>query len=199
MNTCLVCGQQLQDVIDQPRKIVGDRDGGLVLAKRRVAQKSLIDGREQERRVGKELLAILAREDRRGAGDRHDEVRLGTIGEGGSDVVDDRLFGRADKPGRADDDLDDVHGCPGALVQVDTEVAGEGVDNQVAAVERLQHQHLSDRGRWLRPTPHASISKPASAAHGNRANPTSGVHKIVGPTQKSMPVAADWHCCLASA
>ena len=92
------------------RKIVDDRDGGLVLAKRRVAQKSLIDGREQERRVGKELLSILAREYRRGAGDRHDEVRLGTIGEGGSDVVDDRLFRRADKPCRADDDLNDVHG-----------------------------------------------------------------------------------------
>ena len=110
-----------------PRKIVDDRDSGLVLAKRRVAEISLIDGREQERRVGKELLSILAREDRRGAGDRHDQVRLGTIGEGGSDVVDDRLFRRADKPCRAHDDLDDVHGSLGALVQVDAEVAGEVV------------------------------------------------------------------------
>ena len=55
-------GQQLQDLIDQPRRVVDDRDGGLVLAKWRVAQKSLIDGREQERRVGKELLSVLARE-----------------------------------------------------------------------------------------------------------------------------------------
>ena len=121
-------GQQLQDVVDEPRKIVDDRDGGLVLAKRRVAEISLIDGREQERRVGKELLSILAREYRRGAGDRHDEVRLGTIGEGGSDVVDDRLFRRADKPCRTHDDLNDVHGSPGALVQVDAEVAGEVVE-----------------------------------------------------------------------
>ena len=121
-------GQQLQDVIDDSRKVVDDRDGGLVVPKRRVAQISLIDGREQERRVGKELLSILAREDRGGAGDRHDEVRLGTIGEGGSDVVDDRLFRRADRPCRTHDDLDDVHGLLGALVQFDAEVAGELVD-----------------------------------------------------------------------
>ena len=57
------------------RKIVDDRDGGLVFAKRRVAQISLIDGRQQERRFGKELPSILAREDRRGTADRHDEVR----------------------------------------------------------------------------------------------------------------------------
>ena len=139
-------GQQLQDVVDEPGKIVVDRDGGLVLAKRRVAQISLIDGREQERRVGKELLPILAREDRRRAGDRHDEVRLGTIGEGGPDVVDDRLFRRADEPCRTHDDLNDVHGSPGALIQVDAEVAGEVVERQVAAVERLQHQDLPDRG-----------------------------------------------------
>ena len=50
-----------------PRKIVGDRDGGLVFAKWRVAQIALIDGREQERRVGKELPSILAREHSRGA------------------------------------------------------------------------------------------------------------------------------------
>ena len=104
-----------------------------------------IDGREQERRVGKELLSILAREYRRGAADCHDEVRLGTIGEGGSDEVDDRLFRRADEPCRAHDDLNDVDGCPGTLVQVDAEVAGEVVEDQVAAVERLQQQDLSDR------------------------------------------------------
>ena len=44
---------------------------------------SLVDGREQERRVGKEQLPVFAREDRGGAGDRHDEVRLRTIGERG--------------------------------------------------------------------------------------------------------------------
>ena len=76
-------GQQLQHVIDNPRKIVVDRDGGLVLAERRVAKISLVDGREEERRVGKELLAILARENRGRAGDRHDKVRLRAISEGG--------------------------------------------------------------------------------------------------------------------
>ena len=67
MNTCLVWGSSCRMSSISPRIIVDDRDGGLVLAKWRVAQKSLIDGREQERRVGKELLSILAREYRRRA------------------------------------------------------------------------------------------------------------------------------------
>ena len=67
---------------------------------------------------------------------------FGPIGEGGSDVVDDRLFRRADRPYRAHDDLDDVHRASGALVQFDAEIAGEMVDGQVAAGERLQHQDL---------------------------------------------------------
>ena len=89
---------------------------------------------------------MLAREYSRGAADGHDEVRGRTIGVHGSDVVDDGLFGRADKPRRAHDDLNDVHGFPGALVQADAEVAGEVIENQVPAVERLQHQDLFDRG-----------------------------------------------------
>ena len=140
-------GQHLEDVIDESRKIVGDRDGGLVLPKRCVAQISLVDGREQERRVGKELLSVLAREYRGGAGDRHDEVRLRAIGEGGSDEVDDRLFRRAHRPCRAHDDLNEVHRSFGALVQFDTKIRGEVVDHEVAAVDRLQHQDLLlDRG-----------------------------------------------------
>ena len=113
---------------------------------------------------GKSCSSILAREYGRGAGDSHDEVRLGTIGEGGTDEVDDRLFRRADKPCRTDDDLNEVHRCPGALIQVDAEVAGKVVENHVAAVERLQHQDLSDRRlSFARRAP--SISKHASAAH----------------------------------
>ena len=145
MNTCLVCGSSLQDALDDARIVVDDRDCGLVVPKRDVAEILLIDRREQRRRVGKELLSILAREDRGGAGDRYNQVRLGTIGEGGSDVVDHRLFWRADRPRWTHDDLDDVHGPPGALVQLDAEVAGELVHRDVAAVERLQHQHLADR------------------------------------------------------
>ena len=145
MNTCLVSGQHLQDVVDEPGEIVDDRDGGLVLAKRRVLQKSLIDGREQQRRVGKELLSIFAREYRRGTGDSHDKVRRGTIGVGGTDEVDDRLFRCADKPCRAHDDLNDIHRPAGTLVQVDPEVAGEVVEDHVAAIERLQQQDLLDR------------------------------------------------------
>ena len=67
--------QQLQDVVNEPGKIVDDRDGGLVLAKGRVPQISLIDGREQERRVGKELPSILAREYRGRPRNGHDKVR----------------------------------------------------------------------------------------------------------------------------
>ena len=48
---------------------------------------------------------------------------FGTIGEGGSDEVDDRLFWRADKPRWAHDDLNEVHRLLGALVQFDPKVA----------------------------------------------------------------------------
>ena len=51
-------GQQVQDVVHEPGEIVGGRDGGVVLAKRRACQISLIDRREQERCVGKELPSI---------------------------------------------------------------------------------------------------------------------------------------------
>ena len=74
----------------------------------------------------------------------HDDVRPGPAGEDGPGVVDNLSLCRADKPDGADDDLDDVYGCPGALVQFYTEVAGERIDNHVAAVERLQHEYLSD-------------------------------------------------------
>ncbi len=89
-------GQQLQDVLDHERIVVDDRDSGLVVPKRGVTEILLIDGRQQRRRVGKELLSILAREDRGGAGDRDNQVRLGTIDEGRSDVVDHGLFRCAD-------------------------------------------------------------------------------------------------------
>ena len=91
-------GEQLQDAIDGAWKVVDDGDSGLVLSKRGVTEIPLIDGREQQRRVGKELLSILAREYRGWAGDRDNQVRLWMIGEGGSDVVDHRLFRRADRP-----------------------------------------------------------------------------------------------------
>lgn len=50
---------------------------------------------EQKRRVGKEQLSVLVREYRSGTGDRHDEIRLRAIAEGGTDEVDDRSFRRA--------------------------------------------------------------------------------------------------------
>ena len=139
----------MQDVVDDSRKIVDDRDGSFILAQRRVAKISLIDSREQQRRIGKELLAILAREDRRRAGNRQDEVRRGTIGESGADVIDGRLFGCAGEPCRTDDDLNDVHGSARALVEVGSEVAGERIEDQVAAIGPVQQQDLLDLGLGL--------------------------------------------------
>ena len=55
-------GQHLEDVIDGSWKIVVNGDGGVVAPKRCAAQISLVDGREQERRVGKEQLSVLVRE-----------------------------------------------------------------------------------------------------------------------------------------
>jgi hypothetical protein len=88
---------------------------------------------------------MLAREISCGAADTHDEVRGRTIGINGSDVVDDRLFGGTDKPDLAHDDLKHVYGFPGTLVQRYAKVAGELIENQVPAVQRLQHQDLFDR------------------------------------------------------
>jgi hypothetical protein len=75
------------------------------------------------------------------------------------------LFGRADKPSRAHDDLDDVHRVPGALVQAYAEVAGEVVESQVPTVERLQHQDLLDRGLSFarRRTDHQQASQQRSS------------------------------------
>ncbi len=140
-------GKQPQGVIDESGKIVDDRNGSLVLAERCIAKKSLIDGRQQERDVGKKLLSMPAREDRRRAGDSDNEIWFGTIGERRADVVDDCLIRRADESCRSDDDLNDVHRALGALVQVDAKVAGEVVDRQAATVERLQHQDLLGLGR----------------------------------------------------
>ena len=139
-------GEYPQNVIDQARKIVDDRDRTLVLAKWALAEPSLIHRGEEERRPREKLPPMLAREYSRGAAGSHNEVRGRPIGIHGSDVVDDGLFGRADKPCRAHDDLNDVHGFPGSLVQAYAEVAGEVIENQVPAVERLQHQDLFDRG-----------------------------------------------------
>ncbi len=116
---------QLENGLDGARILVVDRDSGFLVSKRRVIEKPLIDGREQEGRIGKKLLPILARKHGRGAGDSHDEVRLGTIREGGADVVDHRLFWRADKPCWSHHDLHDVHRLGSAPVQFDAEVAGE--------------------------------------------------------------------------
>ncbi|MGZ5083813.1 MAG: hypothetical protein ACXWBZ_10615, partial [Usitatibacter sp.] len=138
-------GQHAQNVVDQARKVVDDRDRSLVLAKGRAAEVSLIHRGEEERRPREKLPPIPAREYRRGARGGHDEVRR-MIDVHGSDVVDEGSVGRADKPRRAHDDLDDVHGLPDSLVQTYAKVAGEVIDDQVPAVQRLQHQYLLDHG-----------------------------------------------------
>ena len=145
MNTCLVWGSSCRMSSTSPGKSFATVTAASFSPSGAALKKSLIDSREQERCVGKELLSIFAREDRRGASNGHDQVRLGTIGEGGTDVVNNRLFRGADKPCWTHDDLDEVHGSPRALVEVYAEVAGEAVKDHVAAIERLQHQDLADR------------------------------------------------------
>ena len=119
----------------------------LVLAKRRAAEPSL----DPRRRTGAASRGKAAADGLRAntaAGPPTVTMRSGggRSAKHGSDVVDDGLFGRADKPRRAHDDLNDVHGSPGALVEAHAELAGEMIENQVPAVERLQHQDLLDRG-----------------------------------------------------
>lgn len=70
-------------------------------------------------------------------------------GINGSDVRDDGFFGRADKPGLAHDYLNDVDGSPGVPVEPNAELAGEVIESQVPAVERLQNQDLLNRGLRL--------------------------------------------------
>ena len=127
------------------RKIVDDRDRTLVLAQGRIAEVSLIHRGKEKRSLREKLRPMLARECSRRAADGHDEIRRRPIDIHGSDVIDDGLFGRVDKPCRANDDLNDMHGFPGSLVQTYTEVAGEVVKNQIPAIQRLQHQDLFDR------------------------------------------------------
>ena len=49
------------------------------------------------------------------------------------------------EPRRPHADLNVVDGSADMLIQVDTEVAGEMIENEIAAVERLQQQDLPDR------------------------------------------------------
>ncbi len=91
-------------------------------------------------------MPILAREHGRGAGHRNNEIRGCASGVNGLDVVDDRLVRGANKSYWAHDDLNDVYGFPDALVQRYAKVAGEFINNQVPAVQRLQHQDLFHRG-----------------------------------------------------
>ena len=126
------------------RIVVDDRDSGFVPTG--CHEVPLIHGREQGRRVGKEPPPKLARKHRGGAADRHDQVRLGTIDEAGSDVGDHRWFRRADKPCRTHHDLDDGNWSPRARLEIDAKVGGEGIKRKIAAGERLQHEDV----RWRR-------------------------------------------------
>jgi hypothetical protein len=85
---------------------------------------------------------MLSRERTGWPADRHDEVWAGTIRIDGSDVVHDRLLRSADEPGRVHDHLDKVHGLPGLFVQAKPEITDELIENQVASVQRMQHQDL---------------------------------------------------------
>jgi hypothetical protein len=75
------------------------------------------------------------------------------------------LLGRTDKPRRTHDDLNHVRRLARrALVQFDTKVAGEVVDDQDAAIEGLQSRTCRTGGSPA-PAADASMNMPASTAH----------------------------------
>jgi hypothetical protein len=74
-------------------------------------------------------------------------------GERRVDIVDHRPLRCPGSSCRTHDDLNDIDRRAGATVQLDPEVAGELVENHAAAVERLQHEDLSNgrlRLTWRR-------------------------------------------------
>jgi len=85
---------------------------------------------------------ILTRERGCRSADTHHEVWGRTIGVKGSDVVDRRLVGSADKSRGPDDHWNDVDRFPDTLVHLHAEIPDELIENQVAAVQRLQHEDL---------------------------------------------------------
>ena len=108
--------------------------------------------------VRKQPRPVSAREGERRAPDRHDQIRLGTIHVGGSDEIDDRLFRRGDESRRPHIDLTEIDRAPDPLIHLDAEVGGEVIENQVAALDRLQHQHLASRRAQPRSTPPRAAS-----------------------------------------
>src|SRR5213078_2226577 len=122
--------QHLQDVVDQSRKIVDDGDRGLVVGEWRVTQVSLVYGSEQQRSLREKLAPVLTHECSCRPADAHHQVRGRTIGVKGSDVVDRRLVGSADKSRGPDDHWNDVDRFPDALVQLHAEIPDELIENQ---------------------------------------------------------------------
>src|SRR5687768_6883537 len=116
-----------QDVVYQRRVVVDDRDCCLVVAKRRAAEVPLIHRAEQERRGWEKLPPMFPREQSGWTADGHDEIRRRTIGVDRIDVVDDGRFRRADEPGGAHHDLNDVHWGLRTLIQPDAEDGGESI------------------------------------------------------------------------
>src|SRR5207342_814765 len=84
----------------------------------RIVKESLIESREEQRGVRKELVTIRAREYRRGASDRDDRVRLRPIRVDGADIVNHRCCSCAGAPAREDGDLHDVDGRSGTSIQL---------------------------------------------------------------------------------
>ena len=152
MNTWLVSGRSCRMSSTSPGKSLADATAvSFSPSGRAPCTITLIGSREQQWGVGKELLSIFAGEYCRWAGNRHNQVRPGSTNVGGTNEVDHRLFGRANKPRRTHNDLNDIYRLLRTPVQIDTEIAGEAIDDQVASIERLQQQNLSNRRLRLTP------------------------------------------------
>ena len=84
-----------------------------------------------------------------GPDENDDQVRLGTGGVRGANVIDDRLLRRSDNPCGTHHDLNEIDGSSDALLQVDPKIGGQVVIDQSATFERLQQKDLPGRGLRL--------------------------------------------------
>ena len=148
-------------------KIVDDRDGGLIFPKGRVTRVLLIDRRQQERRLRKNLLSVLARKCCRGTAHRHDEVRVGPVGELGPDIIHGGLFRSATTNPFDQDGLDDVRRNLHRRSTIFT--AKDPLKDLGTRLPRSKDSSINTcrtRG-WASLEAATSSSQPASAAHRN--------------------------------
>jgi hypothetical protein len=140
-------GKQLQDVVHDEGRIVGHRNGGLLVREGGVSQESLVYRSIQHRRIRKHLRAVLSCERSGGAACGDHEIRPGPLGKRGAEKLHQRPLRHLLKSGRVDHEFDEGHGLRGTLVHGNTEHRRELVQDNVPALEGLE-QHDPADGRF---------------------------------------------------